>query len=497
MATRLVVEWTRGALRAAVAKGRGANWGLEKVTSYPATTPAEVTGLLRQQLETEELPHTRQVITVLPREHVITRMVRFPTIDKIELRQMVELYAKSQLPYARDETVMNYDLLDQQDGFSVVNVVACQREVIERHMQVLREAGLPPERITISSWGVLGWYRRLRQTQQVADPVLIIHIDQSRVDFVIVAEGHLLSSRSLGQGVSDWEADNPPTELLAVEAERSLAALNKEFVGVAAQSILVTGVGELEAWSTQLQARLNLPIVVADTGLPFADQKSFPVLPQDASPVAVAGVACSDVRVSLSLDPPELRLRVAKRQAAQDLLAVSLMGACVLLMGVGLFGIEIMRQNQQVRQIEQALAFLEPKTKQLREKKTAVEFMNQLIAERRRLALFVHAVVTALPDAFQLELFQYEHKHAELILRGRAPSTDAVLALIDQLEALDQVAGVELKFSNQRVTQEGQEHTVFELAVKQAELPEEEQPGQRASQAARAAGAAAGGGKRG
>ncbi len=123
--------------------------------------------------------------------------------------------------------VIDFHVLSQQQGFSTVAVVACQREMVDRQLQILQEAGLPVTLLTVSSWGVLGWYRQARQPGQASEPVLVVNVDDTRTDLVLIAESRILSSRSVSQGAQDWDALGDAAELLAIEVERSRAAIRK------------------------------------------------------------------------------------------------------------------------------------------------------------------------------------------------------------------------------------------------------------------------------
>ena len=124
MATRLVVEWTRATVRMAVASGSGTRGHVRAIRAQPIGPTGEVSEALRTLLNPLKIAGA-EVIGVVSREQVITRVVKFPTMHVAELSQMVELYAKAQLPYLREQTVMDFHVVAQQDGFSTVAVVAC------------------------------------------------------------------------------------------------------------------------------------------------------------------------------------------------------------------------------------------------------------------------------------------------------------------------------------------------------------------------------------
>src|SRR3989338_8275185 len=126
MGNQLVVEWTRASMRLALGGGPGRP--LQAIRSVAFGASADLPAALRTLLGTvKTVPE--EIIAVIPRELVLTRVVKFPSIQDEELAQMVELYAKAQLPYPREQLVMDFHVLSRAEGFSTVAVIACQRDV--------------------------------------------------------------------------------------------------------------------------------------------------------------------------------------------------------------------------------------------------------------------------------------------------------------------------------------------------------------------------------
>ena len=473
MAIQLVIEWTRATVRLAMVEQRRSQFQFLALRSEPTGPGGDPQPALRALLKAIKLG-TAQVIGVLPREQVITRVVKFPTMQAEELGQMVELYAKAQLPYPREQIVVDFHVVQQREGFSTVAVVACQREVVERSLTVLRDAGLSVELLTVSSWGVLGWHQRIAPrtgaaaTGAAVEPVVVINVDDTRTDLVVIAGGRILSSRGVGQGAQDWEAAADATEVLVQEVERSRTALRKELPDAEIRSLLVTGLGTLGQWAESLTQRLGLPVNVVESRQPLMERP----MPTTAaiSPVVIGGIACRVGRELLNLNPTELRVHMRHREQVRQLMTVGCLLLGVLVLGGGILALRIARHQRLAQRLDQVMAEVAPTAKQVQEQSRSSKLIASVLEDRRRLARILSAVFQRTPEAVTLEALVYERGKRELVLRGRAPSTQTVLDYVQQLQQLDDVSQVRLKYSTRRQTPTG-ERTDFELLVTQAERP--------------------------
>jgi type IV pilus assembly protein PilM len=472
MATRIVVEWTRTTLRLALAEGAGGRYRLKTVYAQPIGAATEVVMALRALLKTVKASGA-EVISVVPREQVITRVVRFPASQPQELAQMVELYGKGQLPYPREQTVMDFHVVNQQEGFSTVAIVACQREIVERQLTVLREAGLPPSLLIVSSWGVLSWYQLVLsqggagsavRPNAVREPVLVIHVDDTRSDLVLIAGGRMVSNRSIGQGVREWGSPQEVVELLMTEAERSRVAIRKELPGTEVRSLILTGLGPLREWSEPLAERLGLSVVAVESRQPF--QGWTAPLAAPVSPVVIGGLACRGMQGLLNLNPPEVRVQLRHQRQVRELVLVSALLIGVLVLGSGLLALQGFRQQRETAQLAQVLMSVEPRAKQVKEKLRLAQLMQTVLKDRQRLAKTLSKVFLTTPPAITLEGLVFERSRHELVLRGNAETTQTVLDYVKQLEGLDDIERVQLKYSTRRSTPSG-ERTDFEMSVYQ------------------------------
>ncbi len=454
MAQRMVLEWTRTSLRIAVTQGKDPNWKLKALYTLPISHGRERAEEVRKFLKAKKLADIKQVIGVIEREHVITRTVRFPSTDPKELNRMVDLYARAQLPYAYEDTVMDFYVLDQFEDFSTVTVVACQRQIIDNQVQMFAELGLQVDRLTVSSWGISGWYQRVAQSGAVQEPVLIINTDEHRTDLVLVARGYVLSSRSLGQGVLDWaDADNP-AELLTLEIERSRTAVRKEFPGIEVNSIMLTGIGQLESWRAHIFERLGIAASVVQTLNPY-NPKAHKQLDHEVSLAVTAGLANCDLRQAISLSPKEIKEQVKHRKESQDIVMIGSMTAVAFILGIAILGFRVNTRQQYANQIDQAIELLMPQAKEVRSKQKQSKFIREVVEQRYQLTNVVGTIFQSTPAAVSLEAVDYQRKRGRIALRGHASTTQEVLSYISYLEELELLEDIRLKYSTQRRTAKG------------------------------------------
>ena len=461
MSLRLILELTPSSVRVATASGSTTRMKLEAVFSQPLALGQSPAEGLRTLLKTAKLP-SGPLISILPREQALTRVIKFPATRLDELTPMVELYAKAQLPYPREQAVMDFSIIRQGQGFSTVMLVACQREVIDRHLAVLNEAELSPALITMSSWGILEWFRRLGRAQVNRGPTLIINMDSARTDLVIANAGQMLSSRSLDQGASSWMQAPETAELLVTEVERSRTALRKELPGHELRAIIMTGVAPDLTWREVLSQRFAVPVDVVD---PVHAWKGITVsLTPPGSPVVLGGIAGSNLQELINLSPPELRGALQHRRQVRQLVSVSVLAFSELALGAGILGLHDVRQQQVLGQLDRQIQNMKPTAKHVQEKRRSLHMVGSLLSDRRQLAASLSDVFQKTPPNMTLEHVDYEHGRRELTLRGSAMSNQAVLEYLKILEHVDGVRASELKYVTARITSEG-ERTSFEIIL--------------------------------
>ena len=168
------------------------------------------------------------VAVVMPRDQLLTRLIRLPTGDLQEAAQMLALAGHTQLPYPPDKTVMDGWWLGSQADSTTVQLVAARRETVERQLALLRQAGFAPDVLTTSAWGLASWVGHVGRSVELPDPAFLVHVDVEQTDLVFISRGQPFFSRVLSAGASDWQQTFEALTRLLQEIQRSFANIRQE-----------------------------------------------------------------------------------------------------------------------------------------------------------------------------------------------------------------------------------------------------------------------------
>lgn len=477
MGRRIVVEWTKQTVRVAVSDGSGSRFRLRTIRATSNHTQLSPSETLRQLLKGLNAKHA-QIVGVIAREQIIMRVVKFPTLQDDELSNMIEIYSKAQLPYPRDQVVIDYHILSRSEGFSTVGLVVAEQRMLEKNGSIMREAGLHPGSFTLSTSGVFEWHRNVlplimrklgimqKEDQSLFDqgsPLLIVNIDDARTDFVVVIGDRLLTNRSVGQGIENWSSHGQAVELLGTEIERTRAVFQKEMPEIQIQSVLLTGISDLQ-WQAPLSERLGLRVNGVDPTIVF--KKQLAACSESISPVVISGLALSNLRGTINLMPPETKLRVQHHRKLEELVLIACLLVAVMFTAAGFLALRIFRQQNLSMQLSRAVSDIEPIASKLKKKASLESAVSLILDHRAQLSGSISQIIQQTPSVVLLERIYYNRAQQELSIRGQARTTQDVLDYAKQLEGIKGVVEVNLKYATQRLGPQG-ERTDFELLVKQ------------------------------
>lgn len=472
---RVVIEITPTSIRALVVAGPRRQPRVEAFLVEPlAGASAAVEGAAQNQPAAgpvKEALHRilsrvprkpASVIYAMPREQAITRMLKLPSVRPDEVAQMVALASQTQLPFPRDQAIVDFQVIDQQAGSSTVQVVACHHDVVERSLALFRQEGREPSWVVPSSWGCLAWYQRLGRSLEAREPVLLMDIDDDHVELALIRQDRLLFSRSLSQGVRASSGGSDVATALAQELERSLFSLMKEVPGVEITSGVVTGVGPLESWRQVLAQRLGKPVVIKPAFGAWRSPATSSMPP--VSPVVLLGLATAEDGWLINLLPQAVRQAQSHQRRMKELTLTGALVVASLLAGAWLLSIRVTRQTQAAGQTLHQMKQLEVVAKQLEQKEQEIRLVDAILASRRGTAAMLAELFRLTPAETFLESLTFERARGECLVRGSAPTTREVLDYLQHLKQAGPWDRADLRYSSRRNIA-GVERTDFEIVL--------------------------------
>ena len=179
----------------------------------------------------------------------------------------------------------------------------------------------------------------------------------------------------------------------------------------------------------------------------------------------------SEPRGLINLNPPELSLHARHRRQVHELLAVGGLFLMALTLGTVWVALRLSRSQQAIQQLDRVLAQLEPQAEQFQAQLRISQVARLALDERQQLTTLLSGTFQTTPETILLEAVTFDQQKHELSLRGYAKTTQDVLEYITQLERLDGVANVRMKYSTRRQGSSG-ERTDFEIMLNQGQRRE-------------------------
>lgn len=151
-------------------------------------------------------------------QRIVLRVIELPPIkDPKELASAVRFQAQDQIPMPLESAVLDYrvlDVIDTPEGpRQRVAVVAARRDMIDRVLAAVREAGLRPEGIDLAAFGMV---RALHHHAQPGETV--VYLSVGGVTNLAVAQGTVCSfTRVIGGGMESLAIELAERRTLTLE----------------------------------------------------------------------------------------------------------------------------------------------------------------------------------------------------------------------------------------------------------------------------------------
>lgn len=359
---------------------------------------------LRRALRGLHRPRTKTVIVTIPREEVMTRLVRLP--------------ATAQFPFSHDQLVTDTQIVGQEQGTDLVQVVACPRPRLEVLLAPLQEIGWEPDIMIPASWGLWAWYRRLAEDGQRHGPTAVLHLDVDRADMIVVDDDHLLLSRGF-----------PPS---VEEVERTLTAASNAWPNLPISRLVLTGVGDLEQWKRLLEQRVERPILVPP--LPREIEEAAAASESRASFIVAWGAAMAERQWLVNLAPRDVQqVRRRHRHLRHTILTGSLFCAALVL-GDGILAGLVRRHARVAAEANNALRQWDPIAGDLLQQEHSVAALEAFLVSRRRTRTAVAELFRLTPADVVFEELAFDRGRQELMVRGSTATTARVMDYLHLLE---------------------------------------------------------------
>lgn len=140
---------------------------------------------------------SKDVYISIPESQVFTRVIQLPAITEKELATAIKFESEQYIPVPLDEVYLEYEVLyspppGQSGAKMEVLLVAAERNIVEKMVQIAQMAGLTP---LVEETSLLSSLRALRK--QIREYALLVDIGNTSADIAILQNGQLKQTSSL------------------------------------------------------------------------------------------------------------------------------------------------------------------------------------------------------------------------------------------------------------------------------------------------------------
>lgn len=134
------------------------------------------------------------VLSALPGDHVTWRTFFLPFRDKKKLTQTIPFELESTVPFGLDEVVVDFQVLNRDRVGTTVLAALVPKRVLERHLQLLKEAGADPKVVDV---GPLSTLNALSLIPDLPPSFAFVDCSARSATVALYREGQLVGLRTL------------------------------------------------------------------------------------------------------------------------------------------------------------------------------------------------------------------------------------------------------------------------------------------------------------
>jgi len=430
--------------------------------------PDELIKAVRKLAGDHKVAGTR-VIVNLPRHKVTVKNFKLPSVNPIEIENMVTLQATKQLPFSPDKIISGYKILRKdKNGYSDILAVLVQRNTVENLIKIFSKAGLTIERLALGSEAISLWYAKRQREDEKRSSVLLADIGRTTLDIQVVREGILDFTRAVS-----FASTANIEERMFDEIKKSIFTYKKSSPGYEITKLVLAGRRSvIKREASILKDRLGLPMVYIDA-IKTLQKSEFATLPDKRdleleSFTSASSLAFYYDNLETNLIPKEIRLKRISKMAKESLAMSGVLLLSILLGIAGIATKNYIDKKLILTTINEKLKETKPKVENLTKLKGVTGAIKEQLNLTGSSIDIIRELYSKIPPEISLTILDYEDGGSCLV-RGTSQKLSDVFKFISTLEDSSYFENVKVRYATKRFVKK-KEFTDFEIICKLSEL---------------------------
>ncbi|MCA9402162.1 MAG: pilus assembly protein PilM [Candidatus Omnitrophica bacterium] len=391
---------------------------------------------------------------VLPRHLAILKVIRLPSQEERELRQMAEIQISSQTPYTTDEVEYDVQVISRdEEGYTKVLLIVIPKDVTERFIELAEQARIALAGITISSIGLLGWlrYQAGRTRVEAKSPLALCNIDLNHTEICFIENKRLIFSRNVNVGLSELRSS--PDELIQQIALSIKYYESEKMGGPLSRFVVVSGQRDLQEFIGQLEGQLQMPCesIAPTDGVNLPRHLRQTVLEEESGLTLTAplGIHFADRKQVVNLLSSSIRASKQNKVLKRELIKLFVCGMLLYATALFVWSIRLSEKEKQVERLRSAVSELDPQIDEAKRKMRLIEYFDQYVDGRIFVPEVMGQLAKLVPEDISLNSL-YLNERCVFTIQGYAQTREALNDFQARLVNEPMFRKVNLEFATSR-----------------------------------------------
>lgn len=438
---------------------------VEKITPFvDDETPDRLSALLK------ELKINQNFLTVsIPHQLAVIKNLELPSVNPVEVKDMVELQIGKQTPFTKEEIIYDYAIADTNaEGYSRIILVIVHQDVVKSCLKILSRAGLKTEKIVLDSEGLFAWHNLACKEKIVNKPYALIDVDYDKSDFTVILKGNMIFCRNISIGFSQF-LDEPGEfrEKFMEEINHSIYAYHSEVINEEISKIIITGAEMLTASLDKnvLKAVVGLPVeIVPQTEHILLTQEclsKYTNIVKNVSVSSLFGLALNPAQAKIDLIPQQLQIERGVREKGRDLYFFGMYLAFILATALSIFLGRMYTKEQYLKELKREAFKIQEKVNRINRMTEETDGIKIRTNTKNLVLNFIFEKHKVIPPDIHLTSIRFNGKD-RLIIRGVSTVMSEIFRFLNVLEESKYFRDVKTKFVTTRKVK-GKDVAEFEV----------------------------------
>jgi len=387
------------------------------------------------------------LIISFPRNLVTMRNLHLPSSDPKEIAGMVDLHMAKQVPYPREEIIGGYQILGADDaGYTRVILAIVHREALHQTFDALNSASLFPEKVELSSQGVLSWFLFSQKVHLAPEEIyLLLDIDSNFTDFTIVNKDNLFFSRSIACGAEHISNEQIMRTKFISELKQSLVIFQSEEMNKKPAKIFISGATDnISGLISLLETELNAKVEVVKLPLSMPTE-----IPKNVSISGAVGLALDPYRKRINFILPEVQIRRALKERSKEILIFGSLLMFTLVISCGIFLERMYNRTGYLKLLDERFGQIRQNVKELDAMAKRVKMIRERLDSRVLSLDYLYQIHKLTPLEITLKMITLEADN-KITLRGQALAMSDVFKFITTLENSGYFKDIQTKYTSKK-----------------------------------------------